>query len=106
MKEKKQRGFFGKVAVFLLALMAIVGLIAMGLSVVNAFINPQRFIWTTMFGLAFGPFSSSMWWCCFCCCCFGRSGLGFRYWHCWFPSLALSSLILSAPKLKLIVSLG
>ena len=55
MKEKKQRGFFGKVAVFLLALMAIVGLVSMGLSVVNAFINPQRFILTTLFGLGFWP---------------------------------------------------
>ena len=40
---------------FLLALLAVIGLIAMCLSVVNAFVNPQRFIWTTMFGLAFWP---------------------------------------------------
>lgn len=53
--EKRQRGFFGKVAVFLLTLLAVIGLVAMCLSVVNAFINPQRFIWTTMFGLAFWP---------------------------------------------------
>lgn len=53
--EKRQRGFFGKIVVFLLTLLAIIGLIAMGLSVINAFVNPQRFIWTTMFGLAFWP---------------------------------------------------
>ena len=51
--EKQQRGFLGKVLVFLLAVMAFIGLIAMVLSVTNAFINPQRFIWTTVFGLAF-----------------------------------------------------
>ena len=51
--ERKQRGFFGKVLVFLLALLAFVGLIAMILSVINAFINPQHFIWTTIFGLGF-----------------------------------------------------
>lgn len=53
--EKKQRGFFGKVLVFLLALLAFVGLVAMVLSVGNAFINPKHFIWTTMFGLGFWP---------------------------------------------------
>lgn len=51
--EKRTRGFFGKVMVFVLALLAFVGLVAMVLSVANAFINPQRFIWTTLFGLAF-----------------------------------------------------
>lgn len=49
----RERGFFGKLLVFVLALLAFVGLTAMGLSVINAFINPQRFIWTTVFGLAF-----------------------------------------------------
>ena len=39
--------------VFVLTVLAIIGVIAMALSVVNAFINPQHFIFTTMFGLAF-----------------------------------------------------
>ena len=51
--ERRERGFFGRLLVFILTILAIIGLIAMGLSVVNAYINPQRFIWTTMFGLAF-----------------------------------------------------
>ena len=53
--EKRQRSFFGKIAVFLLALLAIIGLIAMVLSVINPYINPQRIVWTTVFGLAFWP---------------------------------------------------
>lgn len=51
--ERRERGFFGRLLVFILTILAVVGLIAMGLSVVNAYINPQRFIWTTLFGLAF-----------------------------------------------------
>ena len=52
-KTRKERGFFGKMIVFILALLAFVGLLAMALSVANAYINPKNFIWTTMFGLAF-----------------------------------------------------
>lgn len=52
-KEKKERGFFGKMIVFILAVLAFLGLVAMALSVVNAYINPQQLIWTTVFGLAF-----------------------------------------------------
>lgn len=52
-KEKKERTFFGKMIVFILAFLAVIGLIAMALSVINAYINPQDFIWTTVFGLAF-----------------------------------------------------
>ena len=53
MMESKERGFFGKLLVFVLAIMALIGLVAMALSVINPYINPQHFIWTTMFGLAF-----------------------------------------------------
>ncbi len=53
MMESRERGFFGKLLVFILAVMAFIGLVAMALSVVNAYINPQHFIWTTLFGLAF-----------------------------------------------------
>lgn len=52
-KEKKERTFFGKMIVFILAFLAVIGVIAMALSVINAYINPQDFIWTTVFGLAF-----------------------------------------------------
>ena len=52
-KEKRERSFFGKMIVFILAVMAFLGLVAMAMSVVNAYVNPRHFIWTTMFGLAF-----------------------------------------------------
>ena len=52
-KVRKERSFFGKMMVFILALLALVGLVAMALSVANAYINPKNFIWTTLFGLAF-----------------------------------------------------
>ena len=52
-KEKGRRGFLGRLLVFLLTLLALLGLVAMALSVINGFINPQNFIWTTIFGLAF-----------------------------------------------------
>ena len=52
-KEKKKRSFFGKMLVFIFALLAFIGLVSMALSVINPYINPQHFIWTTLFGLAF-----------------------------------------------------
>ena len=52
-QEKKKRSFFGKMLVFILAVLAFFGLVAMALSVINPYINPQHFIWTTVFGLAF-----------------------------------------------------
>lgn len=36
-----------------MTILALIGLVAMALSVVNAYVNPQHFIWTTLFGLAF-----------------------------------------------------
>lgn len=53
MMERVERGFFGKLLVFIFAVLAFIGLVAMVLSVGNAYINPQHFIWTTIFGLAF-----------------------------------------------------
>lgn len=50
---KRERGFFGKLLVFILALLAFVGLIAMALSVVNPYLDPRQFVWTSFFGLAF-----------------------------------------------------
>ena len=52
-KEKKERTLFGKMIVFILAVLAFLGLVAMVMSVVNAYINPTHYIWTTVFGLAF-----------------------------------------------------
>ena len=52
-QKKKGRSFFGKMIVFVLAILAFLGLVAMALSVINPYINPQHFIWTTVFGLAF-----------------------------------------------------
>lgn len=51
--ERRERGFFGKLLVFFFALLAFIGLVAMALSVLNAYVDPKRFIWTTFFGLAF-----------------------------------------------------
>ncbi len=51
--EKRERGFLGKLLVFILSVLAVIGLVAMALSVVNAYVNPIHFIWTTLFGLAF-----------------------------------------------------
>lgn len=51
--EKQRRGFLGRVLVFLLSLLAVAGLVAMALSVANAYVNPNTFPWTTFFGLAF-----------------------------------------------------
>ena len=39
--------------VFILALLAFVGLIAMILSVVNPYFDPKQFVWTSFFGLGF-----------------------------------------------------
>ena len=52
-KKRSERGFFGKVLVFILSILAVIGLIAMVLSVINPYINPQQFVWTSMFGLSF-----------------------------------------------------
>lgn len=51
--ERKPRSFFGKMIVFILAVLAVIGVIAMALSIANAYVNPKDFIWTTVFGLAF-----------------------------------------------------
>ena len=51
--ERRERGFFGKFLVFIFTLLALVGLVAMALSILNAYVDPNRFIWTSFFGLAF-----------------------------------------------------
>lgn len=56
-KEKKskgkKRGFFGRVIVFLLAILAFIGLMAMAMSVLGSYVNPTKFVWFSFFGLAF-----------------------------------------------------
>ena len=50
---RKERGFFGKMIIFLLAVFAVIGLIAMALSILSPYIPPKRFVWAAYFGLAF-----------------------------------------------------
>lgn len=52
-KDKKKRGVFGRVIVFLLALLAFVGLLAMAMSVLCSYVDPTKFVWLTFFGLMF-----------------------------------------------------
>ena len=51
--DKKQRGFFGRVIVFLLSILAFIGLLAMAMSVLSAYVNPSKFVWFSFFGLGF-----------------------------------------------------
>lgn len=53
MEKGARAGAFKRILTIALMSMAILGLVSMALSVLNAFINPKHFIWTTMFGLAF-----------------------------------------------------
>ena len=50
---RQDRGFIGKTIVFLLAVLAGMGLVAMALSVACPYVNPKRFVWLAFFGLAF-----------------------------------------------------
>lgn len=49
----KKRGFFGRLVIFLLAIFAVIGLVAMALSVLCSFVNPVKFVWLSFFGLVF-----------------------------------------------------
>ena len=51
--EREERGFFGKVLVFILSVFAVIGVIATALSVLSPYVNPKHFVWTAFFGLAF-----------------------------------------------------
>ena len=51
--ERRERGFLGRILVFILSVLAVIGLIAMTLSVINPYINPKQFVWTSVFGLSF-----------------------------------------------------
>ena len=52
-RERRERGFFGKVLVFILTILAVIGLIAMVLSVMCPHIDPKHFGWIPFFGLSF-----------------------------------------------------
>lgn len=49
----KKRSFLGRLIVFLLAILAFVGLIAMAMSVLSSYVDPVQFPWLAYFGLAF-----------------------------------------------------
>lgn len=51
--KKKDRGVLGKVIVFLLAILSVIGLIAMSLSVISPYFDPHQYSWMPFFGLAF-----------------------------------------------------
>lgn len=51
--ERRERGFFGKVLVFILTILAVIGLVAMTLSVICPHIDPKQFGWVPFFGLTF-----------------------------------------------------
>ena len=51
--ERRERGFFGRILVFILTILAIIGLIAMALSVMSPHIDPKHFGWFPFFGLSF-----------------------------------------------------
>lgn len=51
--ERGHRSFFGRLIVFLLTLLAVVGLMAMVLSVASSYVDPAQFVWLSYFGLAF-----------------------------------------------------
>lgn len=52
-KKVRRRSFFGSLIVGGFGLLALIGLLAMALSVLNPYIDPQHFVWTSFFGLAF-----------------------------------------------------
>ena len=51
--ERRERGFFGRIMVFVLSILAVIGLIAMALSVICPHIDPKHFGWIPFFGLSF-----------------------------------------------------
>ena len=51
--QRKKRGILGRIIVFLLAILAFVGLIAMVMSVLSSYVDPTKFVWLSFFGLTF-----------------------------------------------------
>ena len=51
--NKKKRGVLGRIIVFLLAILAFIGLLAMAMSVLCSYVDPTKFVWLSFFGLMF-----------------------------------------------------
>ena len=52
-KNGKKRSLFGRIVVALLSLLALLGFVAMTLSVLSSYVNPSQFVWVSFFGLTF-----------------------------------------------------
>ena len=52
-EREGRRGFFGRLFVGLLTVLAIIGLLAMVMSIMSSYIDPSSFVWTSFFGLAY-----------------------------------------------------
>lgn len=52
-KQRNRRSLIGRIIVFLLTVLACIGLLAMGMSVLSSYVNPEKFVWASFFGLAF-----------------------------------------------------
>ena len=52
-RVKNKRSVLGRIIVFLLAVLAFVGLLAMAMSVLGSYVNPTRFVWLSFFSLGF-----------------------------------------------------
>ena len=52
-ENKHKRSFFGRLLVFLLTIMACIGLVAMCMSVASSYVDPEQYVWASFFGLAF-----------------------------------------------------
>lgn len=52
-KQRSRRGIIGRIIVFLLTVLAVMGLLAMGMSVMSSYVDPDKFVWASFFGLAF-----------------------------------------------------
>lgn len=52
-KDKGNRSFIGRLVVFVLSLLAMLGVVCMAMSVLSSHVDPKRFVWLAYFGLAF-----------------------------------------------------
>lgn len=52
---EKKKPFLNKVVIFIVAIFAFIAMISMLLCAINPLINPNFFVWTSFFGLAFWP---------------------------------------------------
>ena len=48
-----KRGILGRIIVFLLAILAFVGVLAMAMCVLSSYVDPTKFVWLSFFGLMF-----------------------------------------------------